>query len=198
MSSSNLIRLGGMAAVVGGVLWLAGGLIALMIGANSQDPASFSSLVEGIFTVAFIGTLAGIAGLHVRQASSYGLLGTAGSVAAFTGIASMSASTGASALIGPTSVGNPILDSLFFLGFLIAVVGFVLLGIATLRVRVLPRWCGILLILFLPVVAALGASLGGFGAGIVQGTVWLALGYLLWSERSTSRSTSTQRTSRVS
>jgi hypothetical protein len=58
----------------------------------------------------------------------------------------------------------------------------VLLGVATLRARVLPRWCGILLI-----VAVLGIpvyfALGNYGGATLYGLVWLGLGYALWLER---------------
>jgi hypothetical protein len=61
----------------------------------------------------------------------------------------------------------------------------VLLGTATLRARVLPRWRGILLL-----VAVLGIpvyfALGSYGGAILYGLVWLALGYGLWSERGAS------------
>jgi hypothetical protein len=56
------------------------------------------------------------------------------------------------------------------------------LGIATLRARVLPPWCGVLLI-----IAVLGIpvyfALGNYGGAIVYGLVWVALGYALWSRR---------------
>ncbi len=71
-------------------------------------------------------------------------------------------------------------------------VGFVLYGAATLQARVLPRWCGIAFIVFLPVAILLGgyapilggvaSTFGGY-APIWIGLVWLALGYVLWSHR---------------
>ena len=73
-------------------------------------------------------------------------------------------------------------------------VGFVLYGAATLQARVLPRWCGIAFIVFLPVAILLGgyapilggvaSTFGGY-APIWIGLVWLALGYVLWSNRGT-------------
>jgi hypothetical protein len=57
--------------------------------------------------------------------------------------------------------------------------GFLLLGIATLRARVLPQWAGVALILVLPV----AALLGDYGGGLVLGIVWLALGYVLLAAR---------------
>ncbi len=185
MASSDLVRWGGLVAMLGGVLWLIGALIDLVTGASSQAPGSPSfTLVEGILSIAFIGTLAGIIGLHARQVRSYGRLGLSGSLVAFIGVVLMFVAGVATTLMGREALDySQVLDSLFFLGFLVAFVGFVLLGVATLRARVLPRWCGVLLIVFLPVVGVLGAALGDFGAGLVQGLTWLALGYVLWSQR---------------
>jgi hypothetical protein len=56
------------------------------------------------------------------------------------------------------------------------------MGIATLRLRVLPQWCGVLLIFSLPIAIALG-DLGG---GAVLGLLGLAVGYALLSQHDVS------------
>ena len=63
--------------------------------------------------------------------------------------------------------------------------GLVVLGIATLRARVLPRWCGLALI-GVVVVSVFGAIVSTGAAYVVVGLLWMALGYALWSERGTS------------
>ena len=72
-------------------------------------------------------------------------------------------------------------ELLIGVGGLGILVGLVLYGAATLQARVLPRWCGIALIVSLPVTILLG----DYG-GILFGLVWLALGYMLWSHRGAS------------
>jgi nitric oxide reductase large subunit len=62
-------------------------------------------------------------------------------------------------------------------------VGEVLYGAATLQARVLPRWCGVLFILLMPVTIFLGVVLPGDLAILWVGLAWLALGYVLWSQR---------------
>ena len=63
-------------------------------------------------------------------------------------------------------------------------VGFVLYRVATLQATVLPRWCGIAFIVAVPVSVALGGAFGSPGIDYVWlGLVWLALGYVLWSQR---------------
>jgi hypothetical protein len=48
--------------------------------------------------------------------------------------------------------------------------------------RVLPRWCGMALIIG-SLAIFFGAESGGM---VVFGPVWLALGYVLWSQRGVS------------
>jgi hypothetical protein len=185
MSSSNWIRWGALGALLAGIAWIALGLIPLVI--LGQVALYFGGvatvedyLLEILFSIALAGMLAGLVGFHARQAPNYGRLGTAGFFAAFVGVFFMLASTVATIL-----AGSEVLDWLFVLGFVGTLVGFVLLGTATLRARVLPRWCGILLL-----VAVLGIpvyfALGSYGGAILYGLVWLALGYGLWSERGAS------------
>jgi hypothetical protein len=185
MSSSNWIRWGALGALLAGIAWIALGLIPLVI--LGQVALYFGGvatvedyLLEILFSIALAGMLAGLVGFHARQAPNYGRLGTAGFFAAFVGVFFMLASTVATIL-----AGSEVLDWLFGLGFVGTLVGFVLLGTATLRARVLPRWCGILLL-----VAVLGIpvyfALGSYGGAILYGLVWLALGYGLWSERGAS------------
>ena len=193
MSSSNWIRWGALGALLAGIAWLALGLIPLVI--LGQVALYFGGvataedyLLEILFSIATLGMLAGIVGLHAREAPNYGRLGTAGFFAAFVGVFFLLASTVATIL-----AGREILDWLFILGFVGSIVGFVLLGGATLRASVLPRWYGILLsvaVFGIPVYFALG----NYGGAILYGLVWLGLGYGLWVERDTSA----EQTTRVS
>jgi hypothetical protein len=193
MSSSDLIRWGAVGALLAGIAWLALGLIPLVI--LGQVALYFGGvataedyLLEILFSIATLGMLAGIVGLHAREAPNYGRLGTAGFFAAFVGVFFLLASTVATML-----AGREVLDWLFILGFLGTCVGFLLFGAATLRARVLPRWCGILFL-----VAVFGIpvyfALGNYGGAILYGLVWLGLGYGLWLERDTSA----EQTTRVS
>ena len=70
------------------------------------------------------------------------------------------------------------LRSMTLLGLL---VGFALYDAATLRARVLPRWCGVVFIIAFPITALLEEY-----GNIWFGLGWLALGYMVWSQRDTS------------
>jgi hypothetical protein len=189
MSSSNWIRWGALGALLAGIAWLASGIFSLVTGqgaAELQSPhaelSTFSYfLLEILWCIALAGMLVALVGFHARQAPNYGRLGTAGFFAAFIGLFFMLVSTVASLL----AESGDVLDWLFVLGFVGTLVGFVLLGTASLRARVLARWCGIMFL-----VAVLGIpvffTLGSYGGAILNGLVWLALGYGLWSERGSS------------
>src|SRR5215208_590390 len=75
------------------------------------------------------------------------------------------------------------LDWLPGLGLLGLLLGFVLTGVATFRAGLLPKWCGLLLIVCLPSAGVLAGALGETGAGTALGLSWLALGYALWPRR---------------
>jgi hypothetical protein len=59
-------------------------------------------------------------------------------------------------------------------------VGFVTYGVATMRARILPLWCGLALIVSMPISLPLSAY-GTILFGLIMG----ALGYALWSRKDT-------------
>ena len=71
-------------------------------------------------------------------------------------------------------------------GLLALIVGFVLLGVAVLRARVLPRWAAILLIV--GSLAMLGFNDQNWQAlmTVPNGLAWMAVGYALWSDSDSS------------
>ena len=136
---------------------------------------SFSDyLIEVLFVLALAWTLIVIAGLHALQRGRYGRLGTAGSLTAFVGyvlLLIMAAAT--------TLAGREVLGSIFLVAFLATLVGLVLLGATTLRARMLPQWCGVLLIVGFPLSVVLDVAANA--GGILLGVVWALVGYALLS-----------------
>jgi hypothetical protein len=184
MRTANLIRWGALAALASGALWIAGGILHL---AYPQDPPGMlgymlNYLGTAVFSAAYLGMLGGLVGLHAYQVDSYGRLGRAGFLLAFVGAAL--------AFVGQATSGifpqNGTLGWLFSdpgfgfqAGILLTSLGLLLMGIATMRAGVLPRWCGfglIALVIFL--------ALGAYGGFVVAGLIWLALGYALRSGKS--------------
>jgi hypothetical protein len=175
MSTSDLIRWGGLAGVIAGVAYLLTGIINLFA---PQSPVfiSFSDyLIEILFIVGLVGTLGAIAGLDFLQRERYGRTGAAGSLTAFVGFGLLLVAAVATLL-----AGGEALDGFFPVGSLAALVGLALLGSATLRARVLPRWCGLVLIAGYPLTVVIDIATGGAG-GILLGIVWALVGYALLS-----------------
>lgn len=174
MSSSDLVRWCGLAAMLAGVAF-----IVLML-VPEGAPGSFSYILSSlVFIVALLLLLVGLAGFHSLQKGNYGRIGHAGFYTVIVaGLAQIIAQVG-------LMLGIMALEFLDFLGFLGVLVGLVLYGAATLQARVLPRWCGVGFIVGLPVWFVVSAILGEFGwplGGILFGLLWLALGYTLWSQ----------------
>jgi hypothetical protein len=177
VSSSNLLRWGGIAAVIGGVLYVLTGIMGLFASQEEVFDSFIDYLIEVLFVLALVGTLVAIAGLHVLQKERYGPLGAAGSLTAFVGHVLLLVAAAATTLAGREALGI-----VFLLGSLVALVGLTLLGAMTLRARVLPKWCGVLLIVGLPLTVFLDIVMGG-GGGIVFGVVWALVGYALLATR---------------
>jgi hypothetical protein len=121
-------------------------------------------------------TIAGFVGFHALQKDNYGRIGRGGLWTVV--VATLAIVVG----LMVSLLGNTALErlELFPVGTFAVFVGFALYGAATLQVRILPRWCGIGLI-----VGPFMFVIGNFG-GILFGLLWLALGYTLWSQRDTS------------
>lgn len=188
-ASFNLIRLGAYGALLAGAAWIISSILTTTI-PNRRSPELYGlvSLNEALYLVALAGTAGGLIGLHARQRPSYGRLGTVGFVGAFAGTSLLLVGLTVSSLSG--SFSEPaLLDPMLGVGLWALLLGFLLMGIATLRLRVLPGWCGALLIVSLPVAIASG----DFGGGAVLGLLWLAVGYALLSQHDVSALLRTER-----
>ena len=170
MNSSSLIRWGGLAAMLGGLVFLMDTALALTVADPSED-----LWLDGLFAAGILLVVAGLVGFHELQKGSYGRIGRAGFYTVVT--ASLIQTTG---LVG-FLLGSTAMEWLILVGGLGSLVGFALYGVATLRAGVLPSWCGVALIVALPAAMPLGEY-----ANVLFGIVWLALGYTLWSQRDVS------------
>jgi hypothetical protein len=179
--TSEMVRWGGLAGVAAGLLFVMSGILTL-IAPPQRVFSSFSYyLIEVVIVLAFTLTLVAIAGLHAVQSQSgrYGLLGTAGSLLTFVGYAIVLVIVHLTTLAG----GEPIF-SVRLAGGLLVLVGSILLGAMTLYARVLPWWCGVLLIVGFPLGDVLNNAAEG-SENIVLAIVWGVIGYALLSRRGT-------------
>ena len=185
MSSSNLVRWGGIAAVVAGLVWI---VLVLFSPRDASDVLFFSgSSGKVIFIVALLSQVTGIAGLYILQRGRHGRFGAVGTLVAFVGFAIelifvVVVSLGVGEGGGMVSL---VLALLLALGVIVSFVGLALLGIAILRMRTLPSWFGVLLIAGLPAAVILAMVLGALASWVAYGVFWLLVGYVLLSSSST-------------
>ena len=194
MSTAKLIRWSGLMSILAGVLYA---LAALLHPAGEDVTAILSSTwvpAHALGGISAVFMLLGLVGLYARQAEKAGWLGLIGFVLAFIGSALLGAEEFQAAGLMPfvaakapnlideaATLAGPLL--VFLLVFLASfVLGFILFGIAAMRVGVLPRWSGLLLII--GVVLSFGDMLShviGIIAAVVFGLGLAWMGYALWS-----------------
>lgn len=185
MSSSDLIRWGGLAAMVGGLLYILAELLDIynfvLLGEEefSAVAATASFAIETwLFLLGTLLVLFGLFGLYARHSEAAGTLGLAGFLVAFLGTALVVGNFWDQAFIVPILVDTApeLLDAGpplgIILSFGIFALGWLLFGVAALRARVYPRWAALLLIVgavlsFLP----LPLSTAPFGVAVA----WLGL-----------------------
>jgi hypothetical protein len=164
MASWALIRLGGLAAMAGGLMWVAKGGSILLTG--QQPPVVFEAAMP-LFAI-------GLLGLHARLDGHAGPLGKAGVLVAYAALASA-----AIVLMAPLA---PFYAVAGFGPFL----GLVLLGSATLQARVFPQpWSALPLAMGLggPLLILAGGGLALISERLLEipivlvGLAWTVLGY---------------------
>ncbi len=181
MAPSNLVRWGGIAALLSGALSVVKG-VAIVV--SEADP-SLVPLTTLLFAL-------GMVGLHARLEGRGGLLGTIGVLLAWVVVGASVVNLIGLALPIPTP-GEPdasiLLRITYMVAFLGILVGLLMLGIAALRARVMPSpqkavplAVGVL---WLPLQAVGFVISDGVGL-ILGGLAWALLGYVLWAQSSAS------------
>lgn len=188
MSSSSLYRLSGISLLVGSILAIGGGILGLF----TSDPASTITISASL--IQFVGATLGILGLpgmYARQAQRAGVLGLIGTTlmvcyililgtfgSALNVVVLPFIATHAPALAQSEPPG---LGLFLTIGGLLGAAGGILLGLATMRASILPRWAGILLMgsviqcvgdFFQSPIANLGFLLVMIGFAWLGGALW--------------------------
>lgn len=182
----SLIKWGGIAALVVGAVDVAKGIV--MIFAPGHDLFSSSDyLREALVFISFLGILVVLAALNYlqRESSGYGWLGKVGFTMACVG--TLVGLSRPLVLLFLEGIRNNDLDTLIGIGAIASFLGLILLGAATLRARVLPLWCGLLILLGFPAPVFLGPVLRDLLIGnifppvasMVQAAIWASVGYAL-------------------
>jgi len=165
---------------------------------SNPDYYGFDSLADNLVLVvegvALVLLSAGLAGLRVRQSGSYGRLGRAGFLAAFVGTVLAGAGhlfsvpffdfVGTGGLVyvlfALVSAGIFLFGGMVYVvGVVSMSLGYLLLGVATARARVLPVWCGAALVF-----GIVGLWLGNGVGWVLFGLAWLVVGYAMLRTKS--------------
>jgi hypothetical protein len=160
VSSSNLIRWGGLVAVIAGALFVFVDLVSLLVlglevlgfvESTSEDGASFDLLLLRSITAPVAGALLllGLVGLYAHQSEAAGIPGLLSFLVAFLGT---------------------VLAQSFAPLILLASLGWALFGVSCLRARVYPRVAAILVVV--------GAVLTGVIRPLATGEMGSILAYL--------------------
>jgi hypothetical protein len=161
MSSGTLYRWSGLVLLLGGLVGVVGAvLVTLLFPGHNHQPQEVLSgswpWVEGLLFVGFVLSTLGVPGLYLRQAGRAGGLGFVGFGLLLVGLLVGGVSLGAittfivpilgqwapTFLSGSSSDKTPLVTFLvLILGpLLLQAVGGSLLGMASIRARVFPRW----------------------------------------------------------
>jgi hypothetical protein len=178
MKWSILIRLAGLVAIVGGVLYAAQGLAVWLWEPpfslsvpylNSVSDLAIQNLVNVSDIFPIVGALVVVVALPALHRDSYAILVTLVSLVAFVGLVLLLV-TGLGAVLSSfqywISTSTP-LDW----GITLTALGGIGLGALTLAARVLPWWCG----------AALIVGGVGFGPAALLGELFVTLAGVAWA-----------------
>ncbi len=155
MTTSNLIRWSGLAAIASGLSLVVAEFVTLgFFGYDFSTTATTGAYALYSVLIMITGVLLplGLVGLYARQLEASGPLGLVGFVVAFAGTVLVAGFFWTSAFIAPVlAVEAPELLAVrslpgFFRSFLVFGLGWLLFGVATLRAGVYPRIAAVLLI----------------------------------------------------
>jgi hypothetical protein len=182
MASSNLIRWGGLAAVLAGALFIVEAVVVPFIGDSHWGFHALDAPPHALLAV-------GLVGLYLWQTRQgrFGWLGTVGFILIVT--ACVVIALGGLAIIfvdGVLKAPVGVLDTIHPVELLL-LIGSVLFSMATMRVNVLPS--GGALLIIVGALGFFGIAFAGVGpewlvsvAVAILGAGWAWLGYALWSE----------------
>jgi hypothetical protein len=188
---STLSKRGARGAFVAALALALSGLTQLVLVYPTPGPGEIGTtsayLIESAHVIAWIGMILAFMGLRALHGQRFGRLGNLSFFLASvsnillalitTGVLITTFSVGteaAASVFAPGTTGELIANVFALPGFLTMIVWIPLLGIASWRANVAPRWCAVLLIAHPLFFFSLLASYG-FG-GLALGALWLFVG----------------------
>ena len=205
MASAKLIRWSGLAAMLGGAMWMASWIL---VSFTEEGTRAVLGLSERgwrtlLLNPAMLFFVAGLVGFHRKQRERSGRLGKMGFVVGLLAVVMMLLGNVAEFWVFELFYGTQQPGwAMMGVGFMMLPIALLLFGLATVKARVFSGWrravplvFGLTLVLLILVGIAvvlvsgsgtqeglLGPMLLTFAAG------WVVLGYALWSEQTEARS----------
>jgi hypothetical protein len=176
MSTANLIRTGGIGAIVAAGLFLTSTILLRIQPPSRTFETASSYLYFSVLVIAFVGAVLAILGLHLLQRNQprYGFLGSIGAGVSAAGYAVVALHTLAGMLLGNSQAFLQVR----MIAALAVMAGCALFGVMTLLARRVPWWCGVLLIVAFPL-GDLSESIMPGGEGILLALLWATVGVAL-------------------
>ena len=172
---------------VGGILAAALFVVAFVltrVTTTSQTFNSTSTYVRAVVAVvAFVGAAVAILGILAahRTSESFGQLGAIGGWLAAAGYLIVALHN----IVGMIAGDSQIAITVRIVAAYAVMIGSALLGVMTIRARILPWWCGVLLIVAFPLGDAADEVVAG-GESVLLALLWASVGVALLNLRTTS------------
>jgi hypothetical protein len=176
---SSKVKWGGIAGVAAAALLILSTILYLLSPVQRTYDTVTSYLYLGVTLAAYIAVIVAVLGIHALHSGSprYGRLGTTGTVLTVAGYAIIAVMTVISMVQGYASF-----QYVRLAGAGVMLVGSVLLGVVILRARLLPWWCGVLLIVAFPL-GHFANALFGAVENLLLALLWGSIGFALLSRR---------------
>jgi hypothetical protein len=176
---SSKIESGGIAGVVAAALLILSAILYQLHPVQRTYDSAASYVYVGLGLAAYVAVIVAVLGIHALHSGTprYGRLGTTGTVLTIAGYAIIAVMTVISMVQGHASFLMVRLA-----GAVVLLVGSALLGVIILRARLLPWWCGLLLIVAFPL-GHFANAIFGAAENLLLALLWGSMGIALLSRR---------------
>ena len=176
---SSRIKWGGIAGIAAAALFIVSAILEQLSPLQRIYDSVASYLYLGVVVAAYIAVIIAVLGIHALHSGRprYGRLGTTGTVLTIAGYLIMIVVRMISMVAGRESLGNVRIGA-----GLAVLIGSVLLGVIILRARILPWWCGVLLIVAFPLGDVANAIFSA-AENLLLALLWGSVGVALLARR---------------
>jgi hypothetical protein len=173
------IKWGGIAGIAAAALFIVSAILEQLSPLQRIYDSVASYLYLGVVVAAYIAVIVAVLGIHALHSGRprYGRLGTTGTVLTIAGYLIMIVVRLISMVAGRESLGNVRIGA-----GLAVLIGSVLLGVIILRARILPWWCGVLLIVAFPLGDVANAIFSA-AENLLLALLWGSVGVALLARR---------------